>query len=78
MGQCICEDIGTKCDNKNQIEKVRELRMLMNENNKLKIEGEEDNNIKQIEKNEDTNILINTEREKTKEELKKEEEERKN
>ena len=76
MGQCSNENIGTKCDNKNQIEKVKELRKNLSENNKIKIIGGEDNNI-QIEKNEETNLLINNEKEKTKEELKKEKEERK-
>ena len=76
MGQCSNENIGTKCDNKNQIEKVKELRKNLSENNKMKIIGGEDNNI-QIEKNEETNLLINNEKEKTKEEIKKEKEERK-
>ena len=77
MGQCSNKDIGVKCDNKNQIEKARELRKCLTENNKLKIEQIEDNNMN-IEKIEETNLLNNTEREKTKEEVKKEEQERKN
>ena len=52
MGQCSRDDIGTKCDNKNQIEKVKELRKNLSENNKLKTIGREDNNNKQIEINE--------------------------
>ena len=49
MGQCNNENIGTKYYNKNQIEKVRQLRKNLSENNKIKTQEGEDNSI-QIEK----------------------------